>query len=584
MATDSGEYTQETIARRLKLAEAMLAPRQQPIQHWAQGLEELAKGLVGGLHMRRAEQMEREGQAATAKYIASFLGGGGGGGGATGAAPTATSVPSVPRPEGEAVPQPGGGISALDPKSRDAVIRTMYGEAANEPFEGLAGVASVIKNRMAQGKFGGTDATSVVRAPNQFEPWNNPEARARMEALNPNDPKYQELGAIADMVFSGQQPDLTGGATHFFAPKAQAALGRPVPAWAQGQGTPIGAHTFFKPEGGGGPAGGVQSVAAGLTGAPQPAPSPSSANQRIIAGLADPRTRKAAMGLAGPIIANELSQKPTDEMREYDLYRRQGGTKSFFDYKADLKKAGSTQVSQVNAGEKAVDTEMGKLFVKRYDEVTSAGGKAAAAIGDLDIMEKALQDPNFYSGLGGERVALPLKQALTSIGVSDPKSASSMEIFGAMASRAALNSMGGSLGSGFSNADRDFITGQQPSLSKTIEGNRALIQINRKLEQRKMALADIAQNYLQKGGRDVAGLDRALRDYARANPLFSAEERKQIEAVAAMSKESASSEQGLGVGAGKPSNKAPPKVGTELDGYRFKGGDPGKPENWEKVR
>jgi hypothetical protein len=38
-------------------------------------------------------------------------------------------------------------------------------------------------------------------------------------------------------------------------------------------------------------------------------------------------------------------------------------------------------------------------------------------------------------------------------------------------------------------------------------------------------------------------------------------------------------------GGGKGQGGAPkaPAVGDVMDGYRFKGGDPAKPENWEKV-
>jgi hypothetical protein len=38
--------------------------------------------------------------------------------------------------------------------------------------------------------------------------------------------------ALAQGVFRGVIQDQTGGATHFFAPAAQASLGRSVPGWA----------------------------------------------------------------------------------------------------------------------------------------------------------------------------------------------------------------------------------------------------------------------------------------------------------------------------------------------------------------
>jgi len=160
-------------------------------------------------------------------------------------------------------------VAGLDPAHRDMLIRTVLGEAANQPPEGQAAVAAVVRNRMQAGRYGGTDVPSVVQAKGQFEPWGNPEARAGMLAYSPQDPKYQQVGQIVDQVISGQMPDPTGGATHFFAPRAQAALGRQPPAWAQGQGQQIGGHTFYAPEGR------VQVAQAGggpipMGGAPQP--------------------------------------------------------------------------------------------------------------------------------------------------------------------------------------------------------------------------------------------------------------------------------------------------------------------------
>src|SRR6266581_8334443 len=114
----------------------------------------------------------------------------------------------------------------LDARSRDLIIRTIIGEAAGEPDAGRAAVAHVIRNRMLAGRYGGGAAEDVVLKPYAFEPWGDPRARARMLAASPDDPLYQRLGGIVDQTFAGTLPDNTGGATHFFSPTVQAALGR----------------------------------------------------------------------------------------------------------------------------------------------------------------------------------------------------------------------------------------------------------------------------------------------------------------------------------------------------------------------
>src|ERR1700733_16210429 len=120
----------------------------------------------------------------------------------------------------------------------------LLGEEGSEA--GRAGVAAVILNRLAAGSYGGS-VGDVVLAPNQFEAWSR--QTDDLLTIKRNDPRYVEAGQIFDAVRSGAIPDPTNGATHFYAPVAQAALGRRSPDWAQGQGLKLGSSMFYAPQG-----------------------------------------------------------------------------------------------------------------------------------------------------------------------------------------------------------------------------------------------------------------------------------------------------------------------------------------------
>jgi hypothetical protein len=135
-------------------------------------------------------------------------------------------------------------MADLSPNDRDIGIRTIIGEDATDA--GQAGVATVMLNRLASGKYG-SNLSSIALAPNQFEPWaRNP---AGLMAIPKDDPRYVRAGKILDLASSGQMPDFTNGATHFYAPKAQAALGRLPPKWASGEATQIGQQLYYAPQG-----------------------------------------------------------------------------------------------------------------------------------------------------------------------------------------------------------------------------------------------------------------------------------------------------------------------------------------------
>ncbi|MGE0290417.1 MAG: cell wall hydrolase [Bradyrhizobium sp.] len=240
--------------RRRKFAEQLLASgsNSDPVQSPWQGVNRIAQALIGGWMARDADQEAKaygeklDGERKASSAILERLMGG-----------------PMPQPSGQAAmlmgqpastqagsqaPSVGASFTArnlpagIDPET-DQIVRTVYGEARGEGADGQRAVASVIRNRARQS---GMNTTDVIFAPNQFEPWGNPATRKQLEALDPQSPEYQAILANIRPTLTGQAPDPTGGADHFYSPKAQAALGRSAPSWAAGDPSAvIGGHNFY---------------------------------------------------------------------------------------------------------------------------------------------------------------------------------------------------------------------------------------------------------------------------------------------------------------------------------------------------
>lgn len=211
----------------------------------------------------------------------------------------------------------------------------------------------------------------------------------------------------------------------------------------------------------------------------------------------------------------------TDEIKEYNLAKQQGFQGSFVDFKTGIKRAGATRINNsISTGENEYFKKLGAADADRFIDFQKTGRTATQTQGVLDRMEALVDNPEFYSGAGGEKFILPLKKTIGALG-GNPDAAAPMEEFRALSNKAALEGMGGSLGTGFSNADRDFIVNQYPNLDNTRTGNKARIEGLRAIERRKSEIAKRARDYASRNrGRLDAGFDEELAQWAEQNPLF----------------------------------------------------------------
>lgn len=140
----------------------------------------------------------------------------------------------------EGAAEAAGRLSDMSPE--ELAIRTIAAETSGDPRE-TAAIAHVINNRLKSGKWG-KSLSDVVLSPGQFEPWSNPEGANYPGKIDPESRRYK----ISQAAFQGlgAAEDPTGGATHFYAPAAQEALGRKPPPWDKGDGLDIGKTRFFK--------------------------------------------------------------------------------------------------------------------------------------------------------------------------------------------------------------------------------------------------------------------------------------------------------------------------------------------------
>lgn len=128
----------------------------------------------------------------------------------------------------------------LSDYQRDIIIRTVLGEARGEGDIGMAAVAHNILNRSKSRQFP-NDPASVALQPKQYSVWNEGAGGGKTNFAKGSD-LYKRAGALVDAVFSGQIPDMTGGALYYHTPGVNPNWSSAVNKHGTSQ---IGNHIFY---------------------------------------------------------------------------------------------------------------------------------------------------------------------------------------------------------------------------------------------------------------------------------------------------------------------------------------------------
>jgi hypothetical protein len=199
--------------------------------------------------------------------------------------------------------------------------------------------------------------------------------------------------------------------------------------------------------------------------------------------------------------------QPTGPMKEYDLYRRQGGNLPFNEWTAD------------NESRKTAATEEAKLGAQKYQSLVENGTKAQMEIPQLELLQEQMNDPNFFSG-AGEKYNLLYKRLKSAVGI-DPEAAVPQEYLRKATAANVLSSLGALKGLGqIRVAEINMAREAAASPENSVPANKLLVEISKRTHERNADIAEMAQSYKEKNGTLDPGFDKQVTAYYKAHPLF----------------------------------------------------------------
>lgn len=219
-------------------------------------------------------------------------------------------------------------------------------------------------------------------------------------------------------------------------------------------------------------------------------------------------------------MANAASIAAANRQNQADLANRPL-TDQQLAQQTQLRAAGRPVTNVNTAQEKKFDEKVGEVQGERYAEIVKGADSARNKMQMLQALGPALADAPF-TGAGAEALT-NATMLMKQFGISEADTS------GAELARSLTNQMtlmnrnpagGAGMPGAMSDADREFLKSTVPGLSNTAGGAQKMVDLALKLEQRKVEVADIAQQYIEANGKLDSGFDKAVKAYAEKNPLF----------------------------------------------------------------
>lgn len=176
----------------------------------------------------------------------------------------------------------------------------------------------------------------------------------------------------------------------------------------------------------------------------------------------------------------------------------------------------------INIGgqEKEYEKKMGGFYAERNINMANDAAAAVDALNTIQVQRNLTQDPAFRSGAGQE-LFNNASSLLEQLGIGQADIASG-EAFRAFASQSVLDALGGSLGTGVSNADVTFINNTVANLSNTGAGIQTILGIREKLYRRKLETAELARQWMADNNTQFLDQrwDQYIANWNDENPIF----------------------------------------------------------------
>lgn len=180
-----------------------------------------------------------------------------------------------------------------------------------------------------------------------------------------------------------------------------------------------------------------------------------------------------------------------------------------------------TKIDLGQKQESASETEIGTGLGKQFNLIQQRGLGAGDELANYDRLEYLLD--GVRSGKLRPTV-MQIGAIADSFGLKIDRHLGPEQAAEALSNELALKLRDPSGGAGMpgalSDQDRIYLKSMTPGLAKTPEGNALIIETGRKLAQRKMEIAQVAQEYYEKHGKLDVGLYKEVREFAKSHPLF----------------------------------------------------------------